>query len=206
MQQALLLDIGYVIIEITWPAFTAYEAAIGATAPGADGFDPDGDALWQQHRAGTIGADDYWDRVSRSRSLGGFLALFRGMAELVPDELFDPAAVALMRDARAAGRRVGVLSNDAHTFIGREFFAARPEFADLDAFVDATDIGFRKPAPEAYLAAAEALGVPPEGIVFLDDTPECVEGARHVGMTGILVDPFDRTPAFKQARDLLALP
>ena len=36
----------------------------------------------------------------------------------------------------------------------------------------------RKPQPDAYLAAAKALGVPPEAVVFLDDTPECVEGAR----------------------------
>src|SRR5262249_48596724 len=70
--------------------------------------------------------------------------------------LFVPDAVALMGDARAAGRRVGVLSNEAYTFIGRDFFAGRPEFAELDAFVDATELGARKPAPESYLAAAGA--------------------------------------------------
>jgi len=111
-----------------------------------------------------------------------------------------------MRDAREARRRVGVLSNEAYTFIGRDFFAGRPEFAQLDAFVDATEVGVRKPAPEAYLAAADALAVVPQGVVFLDDTPECVEGARRVGMHGILVDPFDRTPAFDRARALLHLP
>jgi putative hydrolase of the HAD superfamily len=131
--------------------------------------------------------------------------LFRALIEVVPDELFDRDAVALMRDARAAGHRVGVLSNDAYAFIGYEFFAGRPEFAELDAFVDSTDVGARKPAPEAYLAAAEALAVAPGDIVFLDDTPGCVEGARRVGMVGILVDPFDRGPAFDQARQLLGL-
>src|SRR4030095_824842 len=111
-----------------------------------------------------------------------------------------------MRDARQAGRRVGVLSNEAYTFIGRDFFAGRPEFADLDAFVDATEVGARKPAPEAYLAAADALAVVPQGIVFLDDTPECVEGAHRLGMHGILFDPSARTPAFDRARALLDLP
>jgi putative hydrolase of the HAD superfamily len=98
-----------------------------------------------------------------------------------------------------------VLSNDAYSFLGNEFFAGRPELAALDAFVDSTEVGARKPAPEAYLAAAAALAVAPEGIVFLDDTPECVEGARRVGMVGIHVDPFDRTPAFARARRLLRL-
>ena len=96
-----------------------------------------------------------------------------------------------------------MLSNDAYTFIGREFFARRTELADLDAFVDATEIGARKPAPRPTSPPPTPSAVVPEGIVFLDDTPECVEGARRAGMHGILVDPFDRTPAFDRARALL---
>ena len=206
MVRALLLDVGYVIIDVTWPAVDAYEAATATTAPGRQRFEPEGEARWQEHLAGTITADRYWDQVARSRGLDGLTGLFRALIEVVPDELFDRDAVALMRDARAAGRRVGALSNEAYSFIGREFFAGRPEFAELDAFVDSTELGVRKPAPEAYLAAAEALAVAPSDIVFLDDTPEWVEGARRVGMVGILVDPFDRTPAFARARELLGLP
>jgi FMN phosphatase YigB (HAD superfamily) len=205
MYQALLLDVGYVIIDVSWPALDAYEAATGTREPGRHPFGPESDARWQQHVAGTITADRYWDHVARSRGIDGFTGLFRALAEVVPDELFDQDAVALMRDALAAGTRVGVLTNDAYSFLGNEFFAGRPEFAALDAFVDSTEVGARKPAAEAYLAAAAALAVAPEGIVFLDDTPECVEGARHVGMIGILVDPFDRTPAFDRARRLLRL-
>jgi FMN phosphatase YigB (HAD superfamily) len=205
MHQALLLDVGYVIIDLSWPALDAYETATGTKVPGHEAVAPEGDAQWEQHRAGIITADRYWDQVARSRGFDGFLTLFRGIAEVVPDEMFDQAAVALMRDTRAAGRRVGVLTNDGYSFIGKRFFTDRPEFAELDAFVDATDVGARKPAPEAYLAAAEALAIPPDGIVFLDDTPECVEGARRVGMFGIQVDPFDRAPAFAQARELLGV-
>jgi putative hydrolase of the HAD superfamily len=111
-----------------------------------------------------------------------------------------------MDDARAAGCRVGVLSNDAYNFLGRAFFASRPEFARLDAFVDASELGTPKPDPRAYRSAARALGVAPEAVVFLDDTPECVDGARAVGMTALQVDPFDRLPAFTRARHLLDLP
>jgi HAD superfamily hydrolase (TIGR01509 family) len=133
-------------------------------------------------------------------------AFFRAVADVAVDLMFDQDAVALMRDARAAGRRVGVLSNDAYFVMGREFFATRPEFAGLDAFVDALDLGVRKPAPAAYQRAAEALGTPPEQIVFLDDTPECVEGGRAAGMHAIQVDPADRRPAFAAARHALGVP
>ena len=205
MYEALLLDIGFVIIDVTWAAVDAYERATGTGPPGPEPAGREGDARWRAHVAGEISADRYWGEVARSRGLDGMTGLFRALVDVVPDELFVPDAVALMGDARAARRRVGVLSNEAYTFIGRDFFAGRPEFAGLDAFVDATELGARKPAPEAYLAAADALGVGPDDVVFLDDTPECVDGADRVGMRAILVDPFDRTPAFDRARTLLGL-
>jgi putative hydrolase of the HAD superfamily len=132
-------------------------------------------------------------------------AFFRAVADVAVDLMIDEDAIALMRDARAAGRRVGVLSNDAYSVMGREFFATRPEFAALDAFVDALEIGVRKPELAAYQRAAEALGVPLDQIVFLDDTPECVEGGRAAGMHAIQVDPADRRPAFAAARQALGV-
>ena len=132
-------------------------------------------------------------------------AMFRAITELVPDELFDEEALTLMRDARSAGRRVGVLSNDAYAIQSRGFFDARPAFTELDAFVDASDIGVGKPEPDAYLVAAEALGLAAARIVFLDDAEENVEGARAVGMLGIQVDAGSATAAFDKARELLGL-
>jgi HAD superfamily hydrolase (TIGR01509 family) len=204
--EALVLDIGFVIIDVTWAAVDAYEQATGTGPPGGEPAEREGDARWRAHVAGAISGDRYWGEVARSRGFEGMTGLFRALAEVVPDELFVPDAVALIRDARQARRRVGVLSNEAYTFIGRDFFTGRPEFAERDGFVDATELGARKPAPEAYLAAAAAVGVAPQGVVFLDDTPECVDGADRVGMHGVLVDPFDRTPAFDRARALLGLP
>ena len=132
-------------------------------------------------------------------------AFFRAVSEVAGDLMIDQDAVALMRDVRAAGRRVGVLSNDAYSIMGREFFASRPEFTELDAFVDAVDIGVRKPEPAAYQRAAEALGVPPDRVVFLDDTPESVVGGRAGGVHGIPVDPTDRKSAVAEARDVLGI-
>jgi HAD superfamily hydrolase (TIGR01509 family) len=139
------------------------------------------------------------------RDFANQIEFFKAVAEVAVDLMIDPDSVTLMRDARAAGRRVGVLSNDAYSIMGREFFAGRAEFAGLDAFVDALDTGVRKPEPAAYQRAAEALGVPPERIVFLDDTPECVDGGRAAGMHVIQVDPTDRRTAFDQARQALGL-
>ncbi len=193
--KALLLDIGNVIMGPSWRAVAAYETATGTKLPQPRPAPGD---------HGT--ADLYWAEVGRMAGFSGLREFFRSLTETVPDEMYDPAALALMEDARAAPYPVGVLTNDAYSILGREYFASRAEFAGLDAFIDAADIGVRKPDPQAYLIAAEALGVAPEQVVFLDDTPECARGARAVGMIDILVDPLDRTPAFAQARKLLGLP
>ncbi len=41
--------------------------------------------------------------------------------------------------------------------------------------------------------------------MFLDNATVCVEGARDVGMTGVLVDPADKRPAFDLTRQLLRI-
>jgi len=105
----------------------------------------------------------------------------------------------------ASGLPVGILTNHAHMILGPDWFAARPEFAGLAAFIDAAEVGVPKPDPQAYLLASEALGAAPADVVFLDDTPACADGATAVGMTGIVVDPRDRRPAFDEARRLLGL-
>jgi FMN phosphatase YigB (HAD superfamily) len=203
--EALLLDVGYVIIDVSWSAIDAFARATGRTMPTPGAVPAADDSRFHQRLGGLATTDSYWEGVAHVAGFDGFLPMFRSLLDTVPEAMIDPAAIALVSDARAAGRRAGVLSNDAHTIAGREFFAERPEFAGLDTFVDAAEIGVRKPEPEAYLRAAAELGVAPPDVVFLDDTPECVEGARQVGMVGILVDPHDKTPAFDRARELLGL-
>jgi putative hydrolase of the HAD superfamily len=205
VSRALLLDVGHVIIEASWRAVRAYEAATGTPMPFPDDLEPQHDPRWRAGVDSDAVGDRYWDEVARRAGLDGLIGLFRALGNVVPEAMFDPAAVALMDDTRLAGLPVGILTNHAHMVMGRSWFAARPEFAGLDTFIDAAEIGVPKPHPQAYLTAAGALGVPPEDVVFLDDTPECAEGARAVGMTGILVDPRDRRPAFDQARRLLGL-
>jgi putative hydrolase of the HAD superfamily len=204
-RDALLLDIGDVIVDSPWNFLVELENERGVRFPGHGPNDERGDPHWAGHLRGEMSMGEYWDRMAAAAGYDGWRSLFRDLSDVAPERLFDPAALELIRDAQRAGRRVGVLTNDGVAINGREFFDSRPELAGLDAFVDATEIGVRKPAPDAYLIAAEALGVAPSSTVFLDDTLACVEGARAVGMVGVLVDPFDKGPAFARAREHLGL-
>ena len=60
-----------------------------------------------------------------------------------------------------------------------------------------SDMGCRKPDTAIYRLVVEEIGAPADQIVFMDDTPENVQGAAAVGMRAYLVrnpdDIFNRT-------------
>lgn len=127
---------------------------------------------------------------------------------LVPDvgDMFDRSMLELADEAKAAGHRIGVLTNDMVAINGPEWGARNPAMQRFNAIVDAAVLGYRKPAPEGYARICAELGVEPADAVFLDDTPMCVDGAIAAGMQAILVDTFDRQPAIAKARELVGGP
>ena len=201
---ALLLDIGDVITATVWDQFDELEPVIGRTLVGRGPGDPDDD-LWALHARGEITLIEYWERYADRNGFADGRLLFRELGTHLPHRFGDPDAYELMADARAAGYKVGVLTNDGVAINGTDFFAGIPEFQQLDAFVDARAKGFAKPDPEPYLRAAEELDVPPDRVVFLDDTQACIDGAERVGMTAVRVNPIDKRAAFARTRSLLGL-
>ena len=202
---ALLLDIGDVITAPVWDQFDELEHAIGRPIVGRGPGDPDDD-LWLQHEQGEIGFVEYWERLAQRNGFADWRDLFRQLGNHLPHRFGDPEAYELMADARTAGYKVGVLTNDGVAINGFEFFDGIPEFQALDAFVDARANGFAKPDPEPYLRAADELDVAPARVIFLDDAQACVDGAERVGMTAVRVNPVDKRPAFARTRSLLGIP
>lgn len=205
--RALLFDLGEVVTATQWPLLDRLAADTGRTLPGRGPLDPDADPLWQRYLHGELSYIGYWHAYAAAAGYENWRGLFRDLGPyMTGDDFAHPAAAALIREARAAGLKLGVLTNDGVGINGREFFANVPLLADFDAFTDARQYGGGKPAPEAYLGAASELGIEPPQIVFLDDVPVNVEGARAVGMEAVLVDPVDREPAFDAVRAMVGLP
>jgi HAD superfamily hydrolase (TIGR01509 family) len=48
------------------------------------------------------------------------------------------------------------------------------------------EVGLSKPDPRVYALTCERLGVSPQEVVFLDDTPRIVEGALAAGWQAVL--------------------
>jgi len=203
--KALLFDIGEVVSTDQWHLLDEVEQRTGRTLVGRGPLDPTADPLWQRYLAGELSYTGYWVEYAAANGYGDWRELFRELPfDERPEAFVHPEAARLIRDAQLAGLKVGALTNDGVGINGRDFFDTIPIIAGFDSFSDAQAYG-GKPAPGAYLAAADALGVAPDEVVFLDDLPYCVDGARAVGMWAVLIDPMDRRTGFDEARRLAGL-
>jgi putative hydrolase of the HAD superfamily len=104
----------------------------------------------------------------------GLLArMFAGMT-------VDTSMLALARELRAGGLRVGVLSNSW----GNEYPA--DVLALFDPVVISGEVGLRKPDPRIFALVLELLGLPAGRVAFVDDVPPNVAAAAEAGLHAIL--------------------
>jgi HAD superfamily hydrolase (TIGR01509 family) len=81
--------------------------------------------------------------------------------------------------------QTAILSNSADG--ARREEQARYRFAEFyDPVLYSHEIGAAKPDPACYRAACRALDLPPGQVAMIDDMPENIDGARAVGMHGLL--------------------
>jgi HAD superfamily hydrolase (TIGR01509 family) len=99
--------------------------------------------------------------------------------------------IPVVAQLRAAGRRLGVLSNTCSTHwdhCRRRFSIIREPFCRLAL---SYELGAMKPEADIYHRAAELAGESPADIFFADDRPENVEAARAAGLDAVLyTDPL----------------
>lgn len=101
-----------------------------------------------------------------------------------------PGALELIAALRDAGTPIGLVSNSTRAFVDAALAAAG--LADAFAVtVVGEEVAESKPAPDAYLAAAAALGVDPAGCVVLEDSPTGVQAGRAAGMRTIGIPSVD---------------
>ena len=117
--------------------------------------------------------------------------------------LFTPnePVVEAVKEVRAAGGRTAVVTNNVRE-LSHTWRSMLPLDELFDTVVDSCEVGVRKPNPAIFRLTCERLGVAPERAVLLDDLESNLEGARAVGLRGILVG-LDPMPAVEELRALL---
>lgn len=94
-----------------------------------------------------------------------------------------------LEDLRRRGWKIGLVSNGRGTFQRRTLAALGIEPL-LDVVVISEECGFRKPQPEIYHLALEALGCAAAESWFVgDDWVADVEGPRAIGMQALHLPP-----------------
>jgi HAD superfamily hydrolase (TIGR01509 family) len=106
--------------------------------------------------------------------------------ELVAKQPIMPGVEALIQQAAQAGLPLAVASSSSRAWVEghldriglRRYFAAIRTRDDVERI---------KPGPDLFLAAAEALGVPPASTVVIEDSAHGVQAAKAAGSRVIAV-------------------
>lgn len=211
----LLLDFGAVISRTIFETHAHTERVLGlepGTLTWLGPIDPETDPLWRDMMADRISERNYWEE--RAAEVGRLIGepgwspavlLRRAREGMSADDITRPEALALVRAAKAGGKRVGILSNELALFFGQGFRSELPVFEMMDEVVDASDGGPLKPLREAYARGLEAFGARAQDAVFVDDQPRNVAGAEAVGITAVQFDVAAPDLSFGKAAEALAI-
>jgi HAD superfamily hydrolase (TIGR01509 family) len=85
--------------------------------------------------------------------------------------------------------KIGILSNVGAGFI-EDFFAQHDLGQYFDAVTLSCDMGYVKPERQSYELAAKALTEPVGDCLMIDDKRRNIDGAKAIGMPGLLYEDF----------------
>lgn len=182
---ALLVDLGGVLVALDWDRmFGSWARDSGKPAEEIRKRFRFEDT-YERHERGEIEAADYYAFLRRDLGLdlsdeqiaAGWGAIFAG-------EIAETLEL-----VRAASQRVPTYlfsnTNRAHQRVWTGLFPGA--LAPFRKIFASCELGLRKPERAAFERIAREIGVPVQRILFLDDTPENVEGARAAGLQAELV-------------------
>ncbi|NKC01189.1 MAG: HAD-IA family hydrolase [Pseudomonadales bacterium] len=176
----ILLDLGNVVIGVDFRrVFTSW--AKSAQVSEQRFYDRWAlDPAYEQHEVGAITFAEYTDHLGKKFEIElsiedwqkGWNDLwtspFHGVIELLP--------------ALSAQHRLFAFTNtnDTHANCWRGLFGQ--ELSPFEEIYVSSEIGVRKPSPDAYLDVCERMGTTPQNVMFIDDTMENIDGALEAGI------------------------
>lgn len=178
--RGLILDFGGVVTTDFYGALSAFcvrqglapDAFVHALRDSAEGR-----AALAGVESGRISQRAYEKIIAQLLGVDDRGLLGRALADLRPRR----EVLELVRRARAAGIRAGVLSNSWGTGEYDPYKGYDLE-SRFNAVVISDRIGLRKPDPAIYLRTAAEMGVPAAECVFVDDTAANLPAAAELGM------------------------
>jgi epoxide hydrolase-like predicted phosphatase len=183
--RALLFDLGGVVIDFDFDRAFQLWGARANCDPNVIAERFSLDASYQQHERGQIPASSYFASLRESLGIDlsddefiqGWNDVYRGLVPGISD--------LLSASARHFPLFAFTNSNPTHKAVWELLYA--DELRRFRAIFVSSDLGVRKPQPEAFHLVSRRMGVEPAEVLFFDDGPENVDGARTAGMQAVLV-------------------
>ncbi len=198
---AIAFDWGGVFTEGTFDS-SAVRALAARTGRSQDHIARTYFPLMEHFEAGAFDWDTFSERFIRESGVdlepSEFRETFLG-AVCERQEMFSVLA------AIPAHYTVGMLSNNVAVLCDR--VRDDPRMARTQHFVFSNEIKVRKPDPAAFAALTEALGLPPEETVFVDDNEGNIAACEALGYKGLLLESYGGfATAWKQLLPDVPLP
>jgi putative hydrolase of the HAD superfamily len=186
--RSVVFDFGQVLSSPT-ELYTAPAARLGVDAAAFEA------AYWTDRVAYDRGGTDaaYWTPLLQSLGRRATPELVRELAALDARlwvEGVRPEALQVVKDVRAAGRLVAILSNAPFSL--DLAFVDAPYADAADYWFVSASMGVTKPDQPVFYRVEEVLELPPDEIAFIDDRPANVHAAREAGWQAhLFVDDAD---------------
>jgi putative hydrolase of the HAD superfamily len=187
--QAVLWDVGGVILSSPFEAFAAYEREHGLPEGFIRGLNAtDGDRnAWAKLERGEVDREEFAVLFeAEARAKGGKLSaadVLEALEGHVRPEMVE--AIRRCREHLKLACLTNNLAPDPRKAVDHDRLKHVMEM--FDVVVESSKAGCRKPERRFYEIACEGLGVEPEACVFLDDLGINLKPARAMGMTTIKV-------------------
>lgn len=145
---------------------------------------------------GIIGTKTYWEQITEVSQVE--------LTEELIDQLrledsyswtsMNQQMVGLVSEVKALGYKTAILSNinDGVLSYIREHFNW---LATFDYEFYSCEMKLIKPGKAIYDKVIEEIGVSAEACFFIDDTPANIDGAKSVGMAGLVFESYEQVKA-----------
>lgn len=189
---AVIFDFGGVITASPFEAFARLEAERGLP-PGLvrqiNTLNPD-DNAWARLERSEIDTATFDTLFAAEAAALGHVLPGRDVLSMIAGDV-RPEMVAALAKLRGAGYRLGCITNNMQSEESKPGAGAMGPYAEAMGYfehvIESAKAGVRKPDPRIYAMMCEALALPPEACVYLDDLGINCKPAAAMGMHAIKV-------------------
>ena len=209
MIKAVIWDFGGVITSSPFDAFNRYEKDNGLPKDFVrqiNATNPDTNA-WAQFERNEIDVQAFDIAFAKEASKKGHDVPGRDILACLAGDI-RPEMVEVLKGLKQRGYKIGCITNNVKAGEGAGMARTQSKadavsqvLALFSHVIESSKVGVRKPDPEIYTMACEALGVAPSEAVFLDDLGINLKPAKALGMKTIKVGPA--APAIQELSEIL---